>query len=308
MKKPLLVIAGPTASGKTDTAVAVAQALNGAVLSADSMQVYQEMNIGTAKPTLEERGGINHYLLDEWPPSVSCNAKMFQERAKEYLEEIYAQGKLPIVAGGTGFYIQALVYDNDFAPTEEKGESERAQAILEAEGPEGLHRALSQVDPEYAAQIHANNVKRVLRALTYYYQTGEKMSAHNEEAREKSSPYDLLFVVLSMEREVLYDRINRRVDLMMEAGLLEEVEGLLKKGYDPSLTSMQGLGYKEFIPYFRGECTLEEAVEQLKQSTRRFAKRQLTWFRRQQNAHWVDMTGKTAQEAAQEIITLWNNR
>ncbi|HIW47956.1 MAG TPA: tRNA (adenosine(37)-N6)-dimethylallyltransferase MiaA [Firmicutes bacterium] len=310
MKPPLLIIAGPTASGKTAAAVETAKRLNGAIISADSMQVYRGMDIGTATPTLQEREGIAHYFLDEWAPDEPGNAMRFQARAKAAIQEIQQQGMLPILAGGTGFYIQALLYDNEFVPvTDQMRQAERQVAQLYAEqGEAGLFEALRQVDADYAAMVHPHNVKRVMRALCYYLETGEQMSHHNAMARQKPSPYDYLFVVLDMDREVLYHRIDSRVDQMMASGLLEEVERLVAAGYDPSFPSMQGLGYKEMIPVLNGECTAEAAAEELKKRTRHFAKRQLTWFRRQKDAIWLPVTGKTATDVAEDIVSLWQNR
>ena len=303
MKKPLIVIAGPTACGKTDTSVELAKLINGEIISADSMQVYKYMDIGTAKITTEEMQGITHYLIDELYPDEEYNAMIFQKKAKEYIEKIYAKGKIPIVAGGTGFYINALVFDNAFEENEENDNALRKALEKEAEekGAEHMHNILKEIDPEYAQSVHMNNVKRVIRAIEFFRQTGQKFSEHNAEEKKKETPYNLGMYVLNMDREKLYDRINLRVDKMLSAGLEEEVRGLLDKGYDENLVSMQGLGYKEFMPYFKGECSLENAIDEIKQKTRHFAKRQLTWFRRQTDGTWIDMTDKTAVEAAEEI-------
>ena len=302
MKKPLIVITGPTACRKTDTSVELAKLINGEIISADSMQVYKYMDIGTAKATKEEMQGIKHYLVDEIFPDAEYNAMIFQKKAKEYIEEIYAKGKVPIVAGGTGFYINALAFDNDFEENDDDGSiREMLEKEAEEKGADFMYEKLEKVDPEYAQIVHKNNLKRVIRALEYNIQTGNKFSAHNAEGKQKESPYNLGMYVLNMDREKLYERINLRVDKMFEAGLVEEVAEILDMGYTPELVSMQGLGYKEFIPFFEGKCSLEEVSEEIKQKTRHFAKRQLTWFRRQLDGTWVDVTNITAKEAA-EII------
>ena len=303
MKKPLIVIGGPTACGKTGFSIKLAKEIGGEIISADSMQVYRYMDIGTAKVTPEEADGVPHYLIDEFDPDEEYNVMLFQQKAKAYMEQIWAKGKVPILVGGTGFYINALLYDNDFTETgNDTSYREECYRLAQEQGPEVLYERLKEIDPEYAAIMHANNVKRVTRALEYHYLTGQKFSEHNAEQKEKETPYDAAVIILSMDREKLYERIELRIDIMMEQGLLEEVKGLLDKGYTPDLVSMQGIGYKEFIPYFNGECTLEEAVTQLKTNTRRFAKRQLTWFRRQIEGLWVDMSSSTGEEAMEEVL------
>ena len=302
MKKPLIVIAGPTACGKTDLSIELAKKIGGEIISGDSMQVYKFMDIGTAKPTKEEMCGIPHFLIDELYPDEEYNVMVFQKKAREYMDGIYGRGDIPIVVGGTGFYINALVYDNDFTEEKESGIREELYRIAEKEGPEKLHSTLAEVDPEYAADIHFNNVKRVARALEYYRLTGEKMSEHNKNARQKESPYNLAFFVLNMDRAKLYERIDLRVDIMMKNGLESEVRNLLNMGYSPQLVSMQGLGYKEFMPYFKGEISLEKAVDDIKKYTRHFAKRQLTWFRRQTEGTWIDMTDNSAENALATIM------
>lgn len=301
MKKPLIVIAGPTACGKTDISIELAKKIGGEIISGDSMQVYKLMDIGTAKVTNEEMCGIPHFLVDELYPDEQYNVMVFQKKAKEYMKGIYERGHVPIIVGGTGFYINALVYDNDFSE-EEAPIREELYKIAEEKGTEELHRMLREVDPEYADEIHHNNVKRVARALEHYRLTGEKMSEHNKKSKQKESPYNTAFFILSMDREKLYERINLRVDIMMQNGLESEVRNLVNMGYSPELVSMQGLGYKEFIPYFNGEITLEEAVENIKKFTRRFAKRQLTWFRGQTNGTWIDV-GELSKVQALELMT-----
>ena len=303
MKKPLIIIGGPTACGKTGFSIRLAKEIGGEIISADSMQVYRYMDIGTAKVTPEEADGVPHYLIDEFDPDEEYNVMLFQQKAKAYMEQIWAKGKVPILVGGTGFYINALLYDNDFTETEnDTSYREECYKLAQEQGPEVLFERLKEVDPEYAEIMHANNVKRVTRALEYHYLTGQKFSEHNAEQKEKDTPYDAAVIILTMDREKLYERIELRIDIMMEQGLLEEVKGLLDKGYTPDLVSMQGIGYKEFIPYFNGECTLEEAVTQLKTNTRRFAKRQLTWFRRQIEGLWVDMSKATGEEAMEDVL------
>ena len=303
MKRPLIVIGGPTACGKTGFSIKLAKEIGGEIISADSMQVYRYMDIGTAKVTPEEADGVPHYLIDEFDPDEEYNVMIFQQKAKAYMEEIWAKGKIPILVGGTGFYINALLYDNDFTETEnDTSYREECYKLAQEQGLEVLYERLQEIDPEYAANIHANNVKRVTRALEYHYLTGQKFSEHNAEQKEKETPYDAAVIILTMDREKLYERIELRIDLMLEQGMLEEVKGLLDRGYTPDLVSMQGIGYKEFIPYFNGECTLEEAVTQLKTNTRRFAKRQLTWFRRQIDGIWIDLSKATGEEALEDVL------
>ena len=303
MKRPLIVIGGPTACGKTGFSIKLAKEIGGEIISADSMQVYRYMDIGTAKVTPEEADGVPHYLIDEFDPDEEYNVMLFQQKAKVYMEQIWAKGKVPILVGGTGFYINALLYDNDFTETEnDTSYREECYRLAQEQGPEVLYERLKEIDPEYADIIHANNVKRVTRALEYHYLTGQKFSEHNAQQKEKETPYDAAVIILTMDREKLYERIELRIDIMMEQGLLSEVKGLLDRGYTPDLVSMQGIGYKEFMPYFNGACTLEEAVTQLKTNTRRFAKRQLTWFRRQIEGLWVDMSKATGEEAMEDVL------
>lgn len=302
-KPPLVILTGPTAVGKTDLSIALAKKIDGQIISADSMQVYQDMSIGTAKITPEEMDGVRHYLVDEIPPETTFNVVEFQRRAKEAIQDIYRQGKIPIVVGGTGFYIQALLYDIDFAPHEEKEEyREYLTQLGQERGKEYLHDQLVKVDPRYAASVHSNNVKRVIRALEYYHETGEKLSAHNEEERQKVSDYNFAYLVLTHDREVLYDRINRRVDLMMKEGLLTEVTRLKERGLTRDMTSMQAIGYREFVDYFDGKRSLDDTVELIKQDTRHFAKRQLTWFRREKDVIWLSKKDHPKTEDLLEFI------
>jgi tRNA dimethylallyltransferase len=289
MKKPLIILTGPTAVGKTELSIKLAKAIDGEIISADSMQVYKYMNIGTAKITPEEMCGVKHYLIDEFEPDEEFNVVKFKECADKYMEEIYSRGKIPIIVGGTGFYIQAVLYGIDF---EENGEDtsyrEELEALAVNKGSELLHSRLREIDPVSAETIHPNNVRRVIRALEYYEQTGNRISEHNEEQRQKDSPYQFSYFVLNTDRDVLYDRINQRVDLMLEQGLVQEVQQLLDMGYTKDLVSMQGLGYKEIITYLEGNDSLEDAVYIIKRDTRHFAKRQLTWFKREREVSWID--------------------
>lgn len=293
MKQPLIVLTGPTAVGKTSLSIKLAKAIGGEIISADSMQVYRRMDIGSAKVTPEEMEGIPHHLIDVLEPDQEFNVVTFQRMAKEALKKIYSHGHIPIIAGGTGFYIQALLYDIDFKENDEESPVRRELEELAArEGeraPALLHGMLKEVDPEAASQIHANNIKRVIRAIEYFRQTGEKISLHNEAERQKESPYNFLYYVVNTDRPLLYERIDRRVDQMMEHGLVDEVKMLKAMGCHRGQTSMQGLGYKEILDYLDGTCTLEEAVYILKRDTRHFAKRQLTWFKRERDVRWLNL-------------------
>ena len=281
-KRPLVILTGPTAVGKTALSIKLAKSIGGAIISADSMQVYRHMDIGSAKVTKKEMDGVPHYLIDVLEPWEEFNVVVFQQMAKQALEEIYARGAVPVIAGGTGFYIQALLYDIDF---KENPQGNQLRAKLEAlageKGCEYLHQQLAKVDPESAQVIHSHNVKRVIRALEYYQQTGEKISVHNQEERQKESPFAFVYYVITDERSRLYARIEKRVDVMLEQGLVDEVKRLKAMGCHRGMVSMQGLGYKEILDYLDGECSLEEAVYRLKRDTRHFAKRQLTWFKRE---------------------------
>lgn len=289
MKKPLIVLTGPTAVGKTSISISLAKAVNGEIISADSMQVYKGMDIGSAKIRKEEMQGVTHYLVDILEPEEEFHIVKFQELAKAALEEIYAKDKIPILVGGTGFYIQAVTRDIDFTQAEqETSYREELEQFAKEKGAEYLHEKLREVDSKSAENIHANNVKRVIRALEFYHQNGTPISEHNEEQKQQTSPYNLAYFVLTAPREILYERIDRRVDQMMEEGLLEEVKSLRERGCHRGMVSMQGLGYKEILAYLEGEYPLEEAVRILKRDTRHFAKRQLTWFRREQDVIWVD--------------------
>lgn len=286
-KKPMVILTGPTAVGKTALSIELAKRINGVIISADSMQVYKHMDIGSAKITKEEMQGVKHYLIDELEPDEEFHVVKFVQLAKKYLEEIYAEGKIPIVTGGTGFYIQALLYDIDF--TEQESDTayrEELEHIAKEKGNEALHAMLDEVDPASAEAIHANNVKRVIRALEFYHLTGNRISEHNEKERQKTSPYQFAYFVLTDDRAKLYERIDRRVDLMIEQGLVEEVKQLKQLGCHRDMVAMQGLGYKEILAYLEGEYTLEQAIYIIKRETRHFAKRQITWFKREREVCW----------------------
>ena len=297
-KTPLVIIAGPTASGKSAAAVELALRMNGEVISADSMQIYRGMDIGTAKVTKEEMRGVRHYLIDCADPDENYNVVLFQQKAREAVQEAVSAQKLPILCGGTGFYIQALLYDIDFTEMEENTSlRSRYEALAAEKGPEALHRILKEKDPASAAAIHPNNVKRVIRALEFAQESGGSIAAHNLAQRERGSVYNSVFFVLTMDRQKLYERIDRRVDLMMEQGLLDEVTRLRDIGIARDSTAMQGIGYKQIYSYLEGDWSLEEAVRLIKMDTRHFAKRQLTWFRREKDVIWVDIDQYDTKEA-----------
>lgn len=296
-KRPLIILTGPTAVGKTALSIKLAKAINGQMISADSMQVYRGMDIGTAKIMQSEMQGIPHYLIDVLEPTEDFNVVRFQQMAKEALEKIYAEGSIPIVVGGTGFYIQALLYDINFEENDEDtAYRQELQRLAEEKGAEFLHDMLAKVDPESAKAIHANNIKRVIRALEFYEQTGICISAHNEEQRQKESPYNFLYFVLNDDRQILYERIDKRIDIMLEQGLVDEVQNLMDNGCERDMVSMQGLGYKEILEYLEGKCTLDEAIYILKRDTRHFAKRQITWFKRERDVHWLNRQNYTGEE------------
>ena len=307
MKQPLIILAGPTAVGKTDLSVKLAKKINGSIISADSMQVYKYMDIGSAKIMTEEMQGIPHYLIDELMPEEEFNIVLFQKLAKQYMQEIYAQGRIPILAGGTGFYIQSVLYDIDFSKEDASAEiRNELEAFAKREGNLTLHNRLVSVDPVSANAIHPNNIKRVIRALEFYQLNGYAISEHNKEERQKKSPYNFAYFVLNDERSRLYERIEQRVDKMLECGLLDEVKKLKAMGYHKDMVSMQGLGYKELLAYLDGEITYDEAVYILKRDTRHFAKRQLTWFRREDDVIWLNKDEYSYQEdqILEKMITI----
>lgn len=308
-RKPLVILTGPTGVGKTELSIKLAKEIGGEIISADSMQVYTHMDIGSAKIKTEEMQGIPHYLIDIISPLQGFDVQQFQTKAKEALETIYHNNRIPILVGGTGFYIQALLYDIDFTK-EAANESLRAelQRLLEEKGSQYLHDQLREVDPASAEAIHPNNHKRVIRALEFYQQHNSPISKHNEVERNRISPYNFAYFVLTTEREKLYTNINLRVDQMLSEGLVHEVENLRNMGCKPEMTSMQGLGYKEILAYLNGSYDLSEAIYLIKRNTRHFAKRQLTWFQRERDViqlskmsynstdKLLDVTIKTLQE------------
>lgn len=298
MRKPLIILTGPTAVGKTELSIQLAKSVGAEIISADSMQVYRYMDIGSAKITPDEMQGVPHYLIDELKPWEEFHVVKFQECAKRYMQKIYDKGKIPIIAGGTGFYIQALLYDIDF--TEQEASQEYRDALeAEAEefGNEYIHDKLRQVDKKAAEEIHPNNRKRVIRALEFHHVTGQKISEHNETERQKESPYNFAYFVLNDERANLYKKIDARVDKMLENGLIDEVKKLKEMGCHKEMVSMQGLGYKEILRYLNGELSLEEAVYILKRDTRHFAKRQITWFKREKDVIWLNKQSFDYEEA-----------
>ncbi len=287
-KRPLVVLTGPTATGKTHLSIALAKMLSGEIISADSMQVYRHMDIGSAKITPEEMADVPHHLIDVLDPRDEFHVVRFQEMAKAAVKETYARNHIPIVVGGTGFYIQALLYDIDFTEETDEEYRGRLKEMAERRGNGYLHSLLAQVDPKSAEMIHENNRKRVIRALEFYHTTGHRLSEHNEVQRQRISPYQFVCFVLTDDRQRLYERIDLRVDQMIDAGLVDEVRRLRNMGCRRDMVSMQGLGYKEILDYLEGEISLEEAVYRIKRDTRHFAKRQLTWFRRERDVIWIN--------------------
>ena len=307
--KDLIVLTGPTAVGKTSLSIALAKAVGGEIISADSMQVYKYMNIGTAKITEEEKCGIPHFLIDELEPDEEFNVTIFKNKVMGYIEDIKSRGKVPIIVGGTGFYIQSVIYDINFNEYgDDSNVRKKYEAMAETIGKSELHKKLALVDREYAASVSYNNVKKVVRALTFFEMTGEKLSEHNKRERERSSPFDFAYFVLTMDRKKLYERIDKRVDLMFDMGLVEEVKALMAKGYDKSLVSMQGIGYKEVIDYLSGKTSLEECIDIIKRDTRHFAKRQLTWFKREKVVTYIDKDEFDAEDnCLKEMLRVYNS-
>jgi tRNA dimethylallyltransferase len=307
--KDLIVLTGPTAVGKTSLSIALAKAVDGEIISADSMQVYKYMNIGTAKITEEEKCGIPHFLIDELEPDEEFNVTIFKNKVMGYIEDIKSRGKVPIIVGGTGFYIQSVIYDINFNEYgDDSNVRKKYEAMAETIGKSELHKKLALVDREYADSVSYNNVKKVVRALTFFEMTGEKLSEHNKRERERSSPFDFAYFVLTMDRKKLYERIDKRVDLMFDMGLVEEVKALMAKGYDKSLVSMQGIGYKEVIDYLSGKTSLEECIDIIKRDTRHFAKRQLTWFKREKVVTYIDKDEFDAEDKClKEMLRVYNS-
>ena len=288
-KPMLIVVAGPTASGKSAAAVELARRIGGEIISADSMQVYRYMDIGSAKITQEEMMGVPHYLIDVADPTEEFDVVRYAHEAKAAISDIISRRKIPILCGGTGFYIQAVTRDIDFSETGALPEyREELTAYAAEHGNSALHELLKNIDPVSYETIHPNNLKRVIRALEYYKETGMTISAHNEAERQRETPYDLHFFVLNDDRAVLYDRIDRRVDFMMAEGLYDEVMYLRQMGLTRDMVSMQGLGYKEMLDCMDGKCDIDEAVRILKRDSRHYAKRQITWFKREKDAVWIE--------------------
>ena len=307
--KDLIVLTGPTAVGKTSLSIALAKAVGGEIISADSMQVYKYMNIGTAKITEEEKCGIPHFLIDELEPDEEFNVTIFKNKVMGYIKDIKSRGKVPIIVGGTGFYIQSVIYDINFNEYgDDSNVRKKYEAMAETIGKSELHKKLALVDREYADSVSENNVKKVVRALTFFEMTGEKLSEHNKRERERRSPFDFAYFVLTMDRKKLYERIDKRVDLMFDMGLVDEVKALMAKGYDKSLVSMQGIGYKEVIDYLNGETSLEECIDIIKRDTRHFAKRQLTWFKREKVVTYIDKDEfGTEDKCLKEMLRVYNS-
>ena len=288
-KQPLVILTGPTAVGKTSLSIALAKAIEGEIISADSMQVYRGMDIGSAKILPGERMGVSHYLIDELEPDEEFHVVRFQKLAKKYMAQIYERGHIPILVGGTGFYIQAVLYDIDFTENDSNTTyRQELEKIATAKGTAYLHKLLEEKDPQSAIDIHPNNVKRVIRALEYYKKCGQPISEHNQQEREKKSPYDFVYFVLNEDRKILYKRIDERVDQMLTDGLVDEVRSLKDRGFTRDMVSMQGLGYKEILDYLDGYATLDEAVYRIKRDTRHFAMRQITWFKRERDVTWIN--------------------
>ena len=298
--KDIICIAGPTASGKTALAVELAKCINGEVVSCDSMQVYKRMNIGTAKPSIEEMEGIPHHMLSVAEPWEDFSVSRYCKMADGAVQDVLARGKTVIIAGGTGLYMDALIRGNDFAPFPSTGMREKLEKQAEEEGMEAMLKLLASIDPESAARLHLKDRKRVIRALEVYYETGETITAHNEKTQKIPPKYDPVWFALEDEdRQTLYDRIDLRVDKMLEMGLMEEIRGLLAEGVPEKCTAMQAIGYKEFVAALNGQCSLEEAAAQVKQASRNYAKRQLTWFRRNKSMHWLT---RKNDEKTEEIL------
>ena len=293
----IICIAGPTASGKTALAVELAKELNGEVVSCDSMQVYRRMDIGTAKPTREEMQGIVHHMLDVADPEEDFSVSRYCAMASPIVDNILARGKTAIIAGGTGLYMDSLIKGNEFAPFPSTGMREKLEAQADCEGMEAMLSLLHSIDPESAARLHLADRKRILRALEVYYETGETITAHNLRTQAIPPKYDPVWLGLDFDpRGLLYDRIDLRVGLMLQQGLVEEIRDLLAQGIPAKCTAMQAIGYKEFIGALEGSCTVEEAADQVRASSRHYAKRQLTWFRRNKNIHWLTRNDSTGSE------------
>lgn len=301
-EKPLIVIVGPTAVGKTDISIKVAKALDCEIISADSMQIYKYMDIGTAKPTLQEREGVPHHLMDFLDPADDFSVVQFQSLALEIIEKIHQKGKIPMVVGGTGLYVNSLVYPMNFTEAQEDPDfRQHMQEQADVLGKEFLYTTLAKIDPETAKRLHPNDVRRIIRALEIHHLTGKTMSHYRQDFERAKAPYNLVMIGLTMDRQKLYKRIEARIDKMVKNGLLDEVKGLLDHGYSVNMTSMQGLGYKEMAIFIHGKASFNQAVEILKRNTRRFAKRQITWFKRDKRILWIDVESF----ASKELLANW---
>ena len=294
MTKKVVAIVGPTASGKTSLSIEIAKRFNGEIVSFDSMQVYKYMNIGTAKPTEEEREGIPHYMIDEVEPTEPLNVVDFTAKAKGYIEDILDKGKLPVLVGGTGLYVDAIVNNTEFSESKRDDEyRESLMKLAEEKGNACVHEMLKEIDIDAYNSIHENNIRRVIRALEVYHTTGKTFTQSNIDSKRERE-YDVLFLGLDMDRETLYERINRRVDIMLDEGLVDEVKSIMEMNLGKESTAMQAIGYKEIIEWLEGRASFEEAVETLKMESRRYAKRQLTWFRRNKEINWLDYKNAVA--------------
>ncbi|MGI6204015.1 MAG: tRNA (adenosine(37)-N6)-dimethylallyltransferase MiaA [Anaerovoracaceae bacterium] len=305
MKPRIVAVTGPTAVGKTECTLKLARAIDAEIVSCDSMQLYKYLDIGSAKPTPEERAQVRHYLVDEIDPAGEFSVAKYKKLAERAIDEILGKGKVPLVTGGTGLYLDSILYDMDFGPEPAAGTSQRRAELIkyaETEGNEALHALLEKQDPEAAARIHPNNVVRVARALEAA-ERGEKIAPFTD-SRRKSGKYDAILIGLTRDRQELYDRINMRVGMMIDAGLVDEVRGLRGRGLTRGDISMKGIGYKEIFDYLDGSCTLDEAADTIRKNTRHFAKRQMTWFRRYDDIKWFCLTGRDEDEVAEEI-TKW---
>lgn len=300
-KTPIIILTGPTAVGKTDLSINLSKELDAEIISADSMQIYKYMDIGSAKVTEEEMDGVKHYLIDEVTPDFTFSVSEFQDRANKYIKEINEKGKKVLVTGGTGLYLNSLIYNMDFAKSDADNElREKLRIELEENGIDYMHNKLRELDFDSANRIHKNNTKRVIRALEVAL-SGKKMNDFSNDLKFNDR-YEPIIIVLNRDREHLYQRINKRVDIMMESGLIEEVKRLISMGYTKDMISMQGIGYKEIIKYLEGEYELDEAIEIIKRDSRRYAKRQLTWFRRYENAKWFDLDSYTDSKVLKDDI------
>ncbi len=301
----LIIISGPTASGKTSASINLAKAIDGEVISCDSMQVYKYMDIGTAKPTIEEMDGVKHHLINVLDPNEDFSIATFQSMVFEAIEDIKSRGKTPILCGGTGFYTNAIIYNTKFTEMEKDDKyREELFQLAKEKGNSYVYEMLKKVDPESTETIHENNLKKVVRALEFYKLTNSKISEHNKNEREKEPFFNVKQIILDVKRETLYDRIDRRVDIMLKCGLVDEVKSLIQKGYTKDLISMQGIGYQEFFDYFNNLTTLDETVELIKKNSRNYAKRQLTWFRNKSLGIWVNTEKHNEQSLTQEIIKI----